>query len=107
MGNASDYKLLDAGTVRALAATNATGFQSQMVSASTVMGTETLNAAALTADSQVLQEVIPVEIVRRGGALFGISYPEGAPILQLQLPNGTMLREETVDNVAICSNAVV
>lgn len=100
MGNANDYKLLDAGTVRALAATNASGFQSQMVSASRVMGAELLTAAALTADSQILQEVIPVEIVRRGGALFGISYPEGAPILQLQLPDGTMLSEETVDNAA-------
>lgn len=99
MGNAGDYKLLDASTVRALAAASTAGYSSQLVSASSMMGAELLSAASLSADAQVLQEVIPIEIVNRGGALFGISYPEGAPILRLQLPDGVILTEQTVDNV--------
>lgn len=46
----------------------------------------------------MLQESIPVELQQRGNALFGIAYPAGAPLLRLQLPNGTILTEQTVDN---------
>jgi hypothetical protein len=97
--NANDYKLIGAAQVRELAAAQSAGFSSQMVSAASVLGEEELMAAALSAEAMVLQEVIPVEISEPGSALFGISYPEGDPILRLQLPDGTTLSEETVDDV--------
>lgn len=100
--NANDYKLIGSAQVRELAAAQreptGRGFSSQMVSAASVFGEEELMAAALSAEAMVLQEVIPVEISERGSALFGISYPAGDPILRLQLPDGTTLSEQTVDN---------
>jgi hypothetical protein len=94
-----DYQILGAAQVRAAVAAAERGFAAQMVPASTVMGADRINAAALDASALVLQETIPVQVDEPGGALFGIAYPEGSPILRLQLPDGTILTEQTVDHV--------
>jgi hypothetical protein len=98
--NSGDYKLIDETQVRAAIAAAETGFVAQQVLASEVLPAEMMSAAALDATATVLQETIPVEITQRGNALFGIAYPAGAPILRLQLPNGLILTEQTVDNIS-------
>lgn len=98
--NSGDYKLIDETQVRAAIAAAEVGYEAQQVLASEVMPAELLSAAALDATATVLQESIPVELKQRGNALFGIAYPVGAPILRLQLPNGTILTEQTVDNTS-------
>jgi hypothetical protein len=97
--NAKDYKLFDEAQVRAAVAAGEQGFAAQQVLASEVMGADFVGAASLDATATVLQETIPVEISQQSNALFGIAYPEGAPILRLQRPDGTILTEESVDNV--------
>jgi hypothetical protein len=97
--NKKDYKLIDSAQVRAAVAAQAQGYVSHHVSAASVLNPDEIVAASLDGSEMVLQEIVPVEITERGAALFGIAYHEGDPVLRLQLPDGTILTEGTVDEI--------
>lgn len=94
INNADRYTLINAAQVRALAAQGADGYSTRMVSPAEV------GMVGIAGDTVLLvQETIPVTIEQPGTALFGISYPAGAPRLRLRLPDGSILAEQDVDGV--------
>lgn len=87
-----DYKLIDGTTIRARAAQGVAGYSARTLTR------DERQALGFAGDALIQQETLPVVLPRQGVALFGISYPAGGtPNLRLQLPDGSILTEQTVD----------
>jgi hypothetical protein len=97
VGGVNDYKLIDAGGApEAAAAAREAGIATRQLSGSEA---ESLGIAAVGREgASVLQQSIPVSVEKSGTLVVGIVYPEGAPSLRLQLPDGRVLSEQGVDN---------
>lgn len=109
MVNAENYKLIGGDTIRALAAQNVPGFSSRALDTAALaalVGPEEAGAAfaapaglAAAPDAVRVIETVPITVTSRGGAFFGIAYPEGAPSILVRAPDGTTYSRATVDNV--------
>lgn len=102
-----DYKLIGADTLRANAARGVPGYASERLTVAEVAaargltpaellprhnGGATLNAATITS------ERVPVTLSHAGTALFGISYPAGAPRITVQGPGGLVYHRGNITN---------
>lgn len=94
--DADDYKLLGAEQVRAAIARGEAGYTSRALTDAEMRSMGVTRAAG---GSTLQQERIPIEFDQQGAALFGIAFSAGNPVLRLQLPDGTMMTEQSVDNV--------
>lgn len=96
--NADNYRLLDSQQVRALAMQKMMGYSSHMMSSEEIAAAGLVLAAGADA-SQIMQETIPINVEAMGATLIGIDYPSGNPQIRVQLPNGTIMTEQAVDDV--------
>ena len=94
--NIEKYALIPAAAIRAAAARGEGGFASRRLTLDEVNQLGLVVAADALA-AGVFEEVVDIPIAQTTTLLAGIDYFSGTPLVRLQLPDGTILTESTVN----------
>lgn len=94
--NIDKYALIPAAAIRAAAARGEVGFASRRLTLDEVNQLGMVVAADALA-AGIFEEVVDIPITQTTTLLAGIDYFTGTPLVRLQLPDGTILTEGTVN----------
>jgi hypothetical protein len=94
--NIDKYALIPAAAVRAAAARGEVGFASRRLTPDEVNQLGLVVAADALA-AGIFEEIVDIPITQTTTLLAGIDYFTGTPLVRLQLPDGTILTESTVN----------
>ncbi len=98
--NLDKYVIIPAAAVRAAAANGEQGFGSRALSAAEAQQLGlVLSASQVNGNTQILQDVIPVQLDQTTMLVAGINHKDGDPVVSLRLPDNTVLTEASVDKV--------
>ncbi|MEZ4865871.1 MAG: hypothetical protein R3C14_31445 [Caldilineaceae bacterium] len=96
--NLDKYVLIPAAAVRAAAAKGEAGYSSRLLSPAEIEALGLAVNAAANGGSQVLQDVVPIQVEQTTTLVAGISYTSGAPVLTLRRPDNSEIAAAAVDN---------